>query len=106
MVGRAGRSVIATGGPHRPPTAPIAALTPAQRSGGTGAIGRIATRPARAYADPMGRFLPVIIVALLTIYCVVEVAQANPYTVRRMPRWLWATAIICVPMFGAVGWLF
>lgn len=53
----------------------------------------------------MGRYLPIIIVALLTIYCVVEVAQATPYAVRRMPRWLWAAVIILVPLFGAVGWL-
>lgn len=53
----------------------------------------------------MGRYLPIIIVALLMIYCVVEVAQAPPYAVRRMPRWLWATAIICLPLIGAVGWL-
>jgi len=54
----------------------------------------------------MGRYLPFIVVALLTIYCVVEVAQAQPYAVRRMPRWLWATAVICLPLAGAVGWLF
>jgi len=53
----------------------------------------------------MGRYLPLIIVALLTIYCVVEVAQAQPFAVRRMPRWLWATAIICLPLVGAVSWL-
>jgi hypothetical protein len=53
----------------------------------------------------MGRYLPFIIVALLTIYCVVEVAQAPTYAVRRMPRWLWATAIICVPLVGSVSWL-
>ena len=54
----------------------------------------------------MGRFLPLVIVALLTIYCVVEVAQTPAYAVRRMPRWLWATAIICFPLVGALGWLF
>ena len=53
----------------------------------------------------MGRFLPIILVALLTIYDVVEVAQARPYAVRRMPRWLWATAVICLPLVGAVCWL-
>jgi hypothetical protein len=53
----------------------------------------------------MGRYLPIIMVALLTIYCVVEVAQAQPYAVRRAPRWLWATAIICLPLAGAVSWL-
>ena len=54
----------------------------------------------------MGRFLPLVIVALLTIYCVVEVAQAPPYAVRRAPRWLWAVAVICLPLAGALGWLF
>ncbi len=53
----------------------------------------------------MGRYLPLVIVALLTIYCVVEVAQAQPFAVRRMPRWLWATAIICLPLVGATCWL-
>lgn len=54
----------------------------------------------------MGRFLPLVIVALLTIYCVVEVAQAAPYAVRRGPRWLWAVAVICLPLAGSLGWLF
>jgi hypothetical protein len=54
----------------------------------------------------MARYLPIIIVALLMIYCVVEVAQAQPYAVRRMPRWLWATVVICVPLLGALAWLF
>lgn len=54
----------------------------------------------------MGRVLPIIMVALLMIYCVVEVAQTPTYAVRRMPRWLWATAVICLPLVGAVSWLF
>jgi branched-subunit amino acid transport protein AzlD len=54
----------------------------------------------------MGRYLPIIIVALLMIYCVVEVAQAPPYAVRKMPRWLWATIVICLPLLGALAWLF
>ena len=54
----------------------------------------------------MGRFLPLVIVALLTIYCVVEVAQARPYAVRRAPRWLWAVAVICLPLAGSLAWLF
>jgi hypothetical protein len=53
----------------------------------------------------MGRYLPIIIVALLMIYCVVEVAQAPRFAVRRMPRWAWATAVISLPLAGAVGWL-
>ncbi|SDS89980.1 PLDc N-terminal domain-containing protein [Microlunatus soli] len=53
----------------------------------------------------MGRYLPIMMMALLAIYCVVEVAQAPTYAVRRMPRWLWATAIICLPLLGPLGWL-
>ncbi|QDP98361.1 PLDc_N domain-containing protein [Microlunatus elymi] len=53
----------------------------------------------------MGRYLPIIMMVLLAIYCVVEVAQAPTYAVRRMPRWLWATAIICLPLVGPIGWL-
>lgn len=54
----------------------------------------------------MGRYLPIVMVALLMIYCVVEVAQSSPYTVRAMPRWLWAVAIICLPLVGSLFWLF
>lgn len=54
----------------------------------------------------MGRYLPIVMVALLAIYCIVEVAQAPPLSVRRMPRWLWATAIICLPLAGSICWLF
>ena len=60
----------------------------------------------RAYSWSMGRFLPLVIVALLTIYCVVEVAQAPAYAARRAPRWLWAVAVICLPLAGSLAWLF
>jgi len=53
----------------------------------------------------MPRILPVVILALLVVYCVVEVAQADPDRVRFMPRWLWAVAIIALPGLGAVAWL-
>lgn len=53
----------------------------------------------------MGRVLPVIILAMLMIYAVVEVAQADPLRVRLMPRWLWVVAIILLPGVGALAWL-
>lgn len=46
-----------------------------------------------------------LILALLVVYCVVEVAQADPDRVRLMPRWLWAALIIALPGLGAIGWL-
>jgi len=53
----------------------------------------------------MPRILPVLIVALLVIYCVVEVAQSDPDHVRLMPRWLWAVLVIALPGIGAIAWL-
>ncbi len=53
----------------------------------------------------MGRYLPIIMMVLLAIYCIVEVAQASKFAVRWMPRWLWAAAIILVPLAGSLGWL-
>jgi len=53
----------------------------------------------------MIRYLPLIIIALLMIYSVVEVAQAPGGAVRRMPKWMWAAAVICLPLVGAVLWL-
>lgn len=54
----------------------------------------------------MVRFLPIVIIVLLMIYCVVEVAQSRSDEVRRAPRWLWASAVIAVPLFGSLAWLF
>ncbi|MBK9697350.1 MAG: PLDc_N domain-containing protein [Propionibacteriaceae bacterium] len=53
----------------------------------------------------MGRVLPFVIVAMLMIYCIVEVAQADPVRVRLMPRWLWAVSVILLPGIGALAWL-
>lgn len=54
----------------------------------------------------MPRVLLIIAIVMLTVYCVVEVAQARGYRVRAMPKWLWAFAVICVPVIGPLGWLF
>lgn len=54
----------------------------------------------------MVRVLLVIAVVMLTVYCVVEVAQSRGYRVRAMPRWLWAFAVVCLPVLGPVCWLF
>lgn len=53
----------------------------------------------------MARVLLIIVIVMLTVYCVVEVAQARGYRVRAMPRWLWAFTVICVPVVGPVAWL-
>lgn len=53
----------------------------------------------------MVRVLLIIAVVMLTVYCVVEVAQARGYKVRAMPRWLWAFTVICLPVIGPLSWL-
>ncbi len=46
-----------------------------------------------------------LIVIALTIYCTVEVAQSPTYQVRVLPKWLWAIAVICLPIVGPIAWL-
>lgn len=53
----------------------------------------------------MLRVILIIAVVMLTIYCVVEVAQSRKYDVRMFPKWLWAFAVIAVPVIGPMGWL-
>ena len=53
----------------------------------------------------MGRILIILAVVMLTIYCVVEVAQSQPGRVRVMPKWLWAFVVISVPVIGPITWL-
>lgn len=53
----------------------------------------------------MGRMLLIAAVVLLTIYCVVEVAQTRHYAVRNAPKWLWVFAVICLPVVGPLSWL-
>lgn len=53
----------------------------------------------------MGRILIILAVVMLTIYCVVEVAQSQPSRVRVVPKWLWAFVVISVPVIGPITWL-
>lgn len=53
----------------------------------------------------MNRVLIIVVIVALTIYCIVEVAQSQTYRVRLMPKWLWACAVICLPVVGPLAWL-
>jgi len=46
------------------------------------------------------RVLLFVAVVMLTIYCIVELAQTKGARVRAMPRWLWLFVVICVPGIG------
>ena len=51
----------------------------------------------------MLRVLLFVAVVMLTIYCIVELAQTKGARVRAMPRWLFV--VICVPVIGPFAWL-
>lgn len=50
------------------------------------------------------RFLPMILVVVLAIYCWIELAQSHADEVRQLPKPLWALVIL-VPLFGPIAWL-
>jgi hypothetical protein len=52
----------------------------------------------------MLRYLPVILVVVLDIYCLVDIVVSRPEPARNLPRGLWAILVL-VPVAGAVGWL-
>lgn len=52
----------------------------------------------------MPRVLLVLLVVALTVYALVEAAQARPGRVRLMPKWLWIAAIVVLPVLGPLGW--
>lgn len=53
----------------------------------------------------MLRVLLIVAVVMLTIYCVVDVAQSRRVRVRALPHWLWAFTVIAVPVIGPICWL-
>lgn len=53
----------------------------------------------------MLKALVVVVPVVLAIYCLVQVAQSRPDSVRTLPRWTWAVLIVLFPLLGAVGWL-
>jgi hypothetical protein len=50
------------------------------------------------------RYLPMILLVVLAIYCWVEIALSDPLQVRQLPRSLWALVVIA-PLVGPVAWL-
>ena len=53
----------------------------------------------------MLKALPIVIVVVLAIYCLVQVVQSRPATVRALPKWLWALVVLVIPLLGSVAWL-
>ena len=50
------------------------------------------------------RFLPVVLVVALTVYCTVDVIQTEGRAVRALPKAAWLAIVVLVPVFGALAW--
>jgi hypothetical protein len=50
------------------------------------------------------RYLPMILLVVLAIYCWVEIALSDRHQVRQLPRGIWAL-IVFVPLGGPIAWL-
>ena len=53
----------------------------------------------------MLRVLPVVIAVVLAVYCLIDLLQRPPDSVRYLPRWAWGVVVLVVPIVGPVGWL-
>ncbi len=51
------------------------------------------------------RYLPVLLVVALTLYCLIDCAQARGEAVRGLPKPAWLLLIVVAPVAGSVGWL-
>lgn len=53
----------------------------------------------------MLRVLLLVLAVFLTIYALVDAANAQSDRVRLMPKWLWMVAIVVFPYVGPLAWL-
>lgn len=60
--------------------------------------------PGAAYTDGMSRVFLALLVITLTVYTLVEVTQSDAFSVRVMPRWLWAAIVFFLPVAGPALW--
>ncbi|MCL2784142.1 MAG: PLDc N-terminal domain-containing protein [Propionibacteriaceae bacterium] len=52
----------------------------------------------------MGRFLPLLLLIVATIFTAVHVVQSNSERVRVIPKTLWFVLVLAVPALGMIGW--
>ena len=51
------------------------------------------------------RGLPLLLEVGLTIYCLIECARTPSGYVRNLPKWVWITLILVIPLVGSIIWL-
>ena len=52
------------------------------------------------------RYLPVILVLALVVYCLVECIQTPADEVRNLPNWAWIVMIVLLDVIGCLAWIF
>lgn len=53
----------------------------------------------------MGRVIIVVLLVVLTIYCLVDAIRTPAADVRLLPKPIWALVIVAFPPLGALAWL-
>ncbi|HUR74785.1 MAG TPA: PLD nuclease N-terminal domain-containing protein [Sporichthya sp.] len=49
----------------------------------------------------------IVLTVVLVVWALVEVVQANPAHIRRLPKWAWAILVVFpLPPLGAIAWFF
>jgi len=49
--------------------------------------------------------LPVLLVVVLTVYCLVDCLQSREEEVRTLPRWAWVVVVLLLPLVGGIAYL-
>jgi hypothetical protein len=52
------------------------------------------------------RYLPVLLVLAVVIYCLVECIQTPSEEVRNLPKWAWIIMIVVLDVIGCAAWFF
>ena len=52
----------------------------------------------------VGRLVLMAIPLGIIVYAFIDVLMARPHTTRLAPKWLWAVAVLVLPLLGAVLW--
>jgi hypothetical protein len=52
------------------------------------------------------RYLPVLLILALVIYCLVECIQTPSDEVRNLPKWAWIIMIVVLDVIGCAAWFF
>ena len=58
------------------------------------------------YAGSVLRYLPVVLVLALVVYCLIECIQTPSEEVRNLPKWAWIAMIVLLDVIGCLAWLF